>query len=78
MEEKLKDILLDLMIRHRYVLKIDTGEYRFVCDYNQDFEDGFHRCPNNQDGICTIKCKEIPWLLVQKYNGRKMWKCPCG
>ena len=76
--DKFTEILLDLMIRHRYVLVTHDGKYRFVCDYNKDFEDGFHACPNNKNGVCQIVHNEIPWFFVHKYNGRKMWKCPCG
>ncbi|KKL76768.1 hypothetical protein LCGC14_2041560 [marine sediment metagenome] len=78
LEEKLKDILLDLMLHHRYIIKNDNNRYRFVCEYNKDFPDGYYKCPNNQNGICVIEVYEIPWILVHKYNGRKMWKCPCG
>ena len=77
-QEDLKEILLDLMIRHRYIIKTDEGKYRFTCEYNRDHSDGFHRCPNNENGICSTVHETIPWLFVHKYNGRKMYKCPCG
>lgn len=76
-EERLKEILLDLILRHRYAIKTEYG-YRFVCEYNKDFPDGFPRCSNNRDGICSVISPEFPWLFLRKFNGRKMFKCPCG
>ena len=75
MEQKLKDALLDLMLSHRYVVETPVGQYRFVCNYKHGVEG---QCPNNDDGICRLVHDEIPWFFVHKYNGRKMFKCPCG
>ena len=75
-----REILLDLMIRHRDVVRTDTGTLRFVCEYNRDHSDGYSRCHNNDNGICSTEHDEddFPWVHVTKYNGRKMYKCPCG
>ena len=81
--EVLKEILLELMLHHRHVIVVPDNirggpGCRFVCEYWRDFEDGFHRCPNNENGICSTVHETIPWLFVHKFNGRKMYRCPCG
>ncbi len=80
---RIQDILLNLMIWHRHVIRTGTNQYQFACEYYEDKPDGFHRCPNNKNGICqTVLTKEnFPWVLLQKITdsgGRKMWRCPCG
>ena len=78
---RIQEILLDLMVKHRYIIRrTDKGTYSFVCEYWKDHSDGFHRCPMNENGICrTEHTKEdFPWVHVHKWNGRKMWSCPCG
>lgn len=77
---RIQDILLDLMIRHRYMVRTDEGKFRFTCEYNRDHSDGFHRCNMNEHGICQTEHTEedFPWVHLHKYNGRKMWRCPCG
>ncbi len=79
-EKGLQIILLDLMIRHRYVVRTDERKLRFTCTYNRDHSDGLLRCPNNEHGICKMEYTEedFPWVHVTIYNERKMFHCPCG
>lgn len=73
----LQAILLDLMIKHRYVIITPEREYRIVCNHNKDSLNK-PKCPNNLDGVCIVKHKEIKWHELHKFDGFKMWKCPCG
>ena len=77
MIDKLEDILLDLMIRHRYVLQVGENQYRFTCSHNKDSEK-HTQCPYNEHGLCGIVQNGIPWESVRKYDGFKIYKCPCG
>ena len=76
-----RKILLDLMLRHRYIVRTDEDKLRFTCEYNRDHDDGYTKCKNNEHGICKTEFeKDDPfmWTFVCIYNGRKMYKCPCG
>lgn len=75
--EELKDILLDLMLRHGYLVEVPGG-FRFKCAYFEDYPGGYHKCENNDKGLCLTVHREVPWFFIKKYNGRKMYTCTCG
>lgn len=80
---RIQEILLDLMVWHRHVLRTGTNQYQLACEYYEDKPDGLWRCPMNENGLCRTKHtrEHFPWVHVQKITdsaGRKMWRCPCG
>lgn len=36
------------------------------------------RCPNNLNSICQIQHVEIPWDYLHEWDGKNVYKCPCG
>lgn len=57
------------------LITFKDGYYRFHCRY-----DGFHyeKCPNNNNGICKTKYKELPIKLLHSFDNKNIIKCLCG
>lgn len=75
-ETKLRGMLLDLMLRHGYVVIVGAGYYRFRCGYITGHPGA---CPNNNEGLCMTAWKDLPPTeLLHIWDGCNLWKCPCG
>jgi hypothetical protein len=55
--------------------KMEDGTLRAICLYNGL---QFEKCSCNQDSLCMTRLFDYPRMFYHDFDGKNVWKCPCG
>lgn len=67
--------LVDKTALDKFFPEVEPGIFQAICLNNGVIG---VRCPNNNDGLCTIKHTKRPRYFYHPWDGKNVYKCPCG
>ena len=67
--------LVDKSVLDRFFPETRLGIFQAICLNNGVIG---AECPNNRNGLCVIEHPKRPRYFYHAWDGKNVYKCPCG